>query len=51
MEKIKEICMPVVDYLSEITNPYVKVIISTEGIAVVSTECFIPVKKATNQED
>lgn len=45
MEKIREMCRPVVDYLENNGTPYNEVHISVDAIKVTSVECCIPLEK------
>lgn len=42
IDKIKELCKPVVEYLQDNYNPYTKLIISEDCIEMVITEVGIP---------
>lgn len=44
MDKLAEMCKPIVDYLQENYDPYVEVHISVDEIKVTSVECSIHVE-------
>ena len=45
MDKLKELCRPLVEYLEQNKNPYCKIVISQDSIKLVSTDMFILVNK------
>lgn len=42
VEKFKELCQPVIDYIAKNGDPYTEVHISMDKINVTSVECGIP---------
>ncbi|WP_304341593.1 hypothetical protein [Metaclostridioides mangenotii] len=43
-EELKELCMPIVDYLDDNYNMHCEVVITTSGIELKSTDLGIPIK-------
>ena len=48
MTELKDMCLPIMEYLKEFCDPYVEVHIGSEDIRVTSTECFIPKNAPTD---
>ena len=44
LEELKELSLPLIEYLKETGNPYSKIIITTETVEVVTVEKFVPIK-------
>lgn len=50
LDKLKDLCEPVMDYLKEYLNPHQKIIISNGHIKIVSDDASIPMRDMTAEE-
>lgn len=48
VEKLKELCAPVVEYLKQKGNPYYEVVVSQEHIKLSVAEIGIPIKEISD---
>ncbi|MBH0311955.1 hypothetical protein I7E32_16415 [Alcaligenes faecalis] len=48
-EELKELCMPIVDYLDDNYNMHCEVVITTSSIELKSTELGIPIKMSNKK--